>query len=62
MNFTINIDYVGIGAIIVGGDRFISEGESVVLDALFWDGLDEGSAYNSDSNIGLKWECISILS
>lgn len=43
LNFTINIDYVGLGVIIEGGDRFISEGESVVLEALFWDGLDEGS-------------------
>lgn len=43
LNFTINIDYVGLGVIIEGGDRFISEGESIVLDALFWDGLDEGS-------------------
>ncbi|CAD8066053.1 unnamed protein product [Paramecium sonneborni] len=60
LNFTIDIDYVGVSVIILGGDRFISEGQSLTLEAQYWDGIDEGSSYNSDSSIGLLWECIQV--
>jgi len=53
LNFTIDIDYVGVSVNILGGDRFVSEGQSLTLEAQYWDGLDEGSSYNSDSSIGL---------